>query len=187
MIDYLSGLDQTLFVFINSQLANPVTDAVMPVITSDTLLRVLYVATMVLLLWRGNNRLRWLVLFSIAALVLTDQISAGLLKKWAARPRPCQELYGVHLLVNCGAGFSMPSSHAANAFGQAVLFCVHVRKALWYLVPIATLIAVSRIFVGVHYPADVVAGAALGGGVGFVFAFGLKKWEYWRSRDVVPH
>lgn len=180
MLEYLTGIDRTLFLFINVYLANPVTDFIMPVVTSDTLLRVIYGAGIAILLWRGDRRLRWLSLFSAVVLLLTDQVSSNLLKDLIARPRPCLELSQIHLLVDCGVGFSMPSSHAANLFGQAVLFSYHVRAARWYLVLFASLVGLSRIFVGVHYPFDVLAGVMLGFLVGGSAAVTFKRFEKWR-------
>ena len=180
MLEYLAGIDQALFLFINVYLANPVTDVIMPVVTSDMLLRVMYGAGVAILLWRGDRRLRWLVLFSAVTLLLTDQLSSNLLKELIARPRPCHELSQIYLLVNCGAGFSLPSSHAANLFGQAALFSYHVRAARWYLILFASLVALSRIFVGVHYPLDVLAGGMLGLFVGGAAAVTFRRFERWR-------
>ncbi len=180
MIDHLIQIDRLLFTFLNVTLANPVTDVIMPVVTSDDLLRALYAAVMVLLLWRGNWRLRWLVLFSALTLAATDQLSSNLVKELVARPRPCQTLAGIHLLINCGAGFSFPSSHAANAFGQAALFAYHVRSSRRYLLALAALIALSRVLVGVHYPADILAGAVLGAAVGLALALLFMKLVSWR-------
>jgi undecaprenyl-diphosphatase len=181
MLDHLIGIDQALFYFINVGLANPVTDFLMPLITSDTLLRIIYGAAVAVLLWRGDRRLRWLVLFSAAVLLMSDQLSSQVLKPWLERPRPCQVLSQVHLLVMCGAGFAMPSSHAANLFGQAALFAYHVKATRWYLLPFAILVAVSRIFVGVHYPFDVLVGTLLGcltGGLGAVAFWKFEKWRW---------
>ena len=180
MLEYLAGIDRVLFLFINVYLANPVTDVIMPVVTSDMLLRMMYGAGVAILLWRGDRRLRWLVLFSAVTLLLTDQLSSNLLKGLIARPRPCHELSQFHLLVDCGAGFSLPSSHAANVFGQAALFSYHVRAARWYLILFASLVALSRIFVGVHYPLDVLAGGMLGLFVGGAAAVTFKRFERWR-------
>ncbi len=180
MLEFLANMDRALFFFINVHLANPVTDVLMPVVTSDDLLRVLYGAALVILLWRGNDRLRWLVLFSAMAVAATDQLSSGLFKAAIARPRPCHVLDGIHMLVDCGGGFSMPSSHAANAFGQAALFAYHARNALWYLVGFATLVALSRVFVGVHYPADILAGGVLGATVGLAIAWIFSRFLEWR-------
>ncbi len=180
MLELSAGIDQALFLFVNVYLANPVTDAIMPVVTSDMLLRVMYGAGVAILLWRGDRRLRWLVLFSAAALLLTDQLSSNVLKESFARPRPCHVLGRINLLVECGAGFSMPSSHAANLFGQAALFSCHVKAARWYLISLASLVALSRVFVGVHYPFDVIAGGILGFFVGGVVAMAFGRFERWR-------
>ena len=177
MLESLSQFDQSLFLFINSSLANPVTDFIMPLVTNDWVLRILYAAAMVIILWRGDSKLRWLVLFSIITLALTDYISAGYLKPLIARPRPCQELAALNLLVGCGGGFSLPSAHTANSFGQALLFSFHFRKVGWYLYPVAALIGLSRVFVGVHYPADVVCGAILGCLIGVIFALAFSLFS----------
>ena len=176
MIEALQNIDQALFLFINVKLANPVTDLIMPLVTSDNMLRVLYIVAIVLLLWKGDRKLRWMVLASALVLLLTDQISAGLLKPIIGRLRPCHELLDINLLVNCGGGKAMPSSHAANVFGQAALFSFHYRKVSPYLYGFAALVAVSRVFVGVHYVGDVVAGAILGMALGLAVAVFYRWW-----------
>ncbi|MDH4157126.1 MAG: phosphatase PAP2 family protein [candidate division Zixibacteria bacterium] len=132
---------------------------------------------MILLLIKGDTRLRWLVVFSALALLITDQVSAGLLKPIFARLRPCHTIGQVHLLVNCGGGYAMPSTHAANTVAQAVLFGTCVKQARLYLYAFAALIALSRIFVGVHYPLDVIVGAAIGVIIGFIALLGFRKFE----------
>ncbi len=166
MLELLNSIDQSLFLFINKSLANPVTDFLMPILTSDNLLRVLYGAAMVILLWKGDKKLRWMVLFSAVVLLFTDQISSAILKPYFERLRPCHVLENINLLVGCGGGKAMPSSHAANVFGQAVLFSLHYKAARWYLYTFAILVSLSRVFVGVHYPGDILTGAILGAIVG---------------------
>ena len=175
MLEILSEIDKALFLFLNVTLANPVTDLVMPVITSDWLLRILYAIAVVLLLIFGNARLRWVALFSVMVLVVTDQVTAGLLKPMIGRLRPCHTLENINLLVDCGGGKSMPSSHAANAFGQAVLFSVMYRRWTWPLVVFAVLVALSRVSVGVHYPFDILVGSIIGALVGYLGAWSALK------------
>jgi undecaprenyl-diphosphatase len=115
------------------------------------------------------------VLFSGIALALTDQLSSNFLKHAIERIRPCHVLDGVNLLVGCGGGYAMPSSHAANAFGQAALFGFFYRRVRWPLTAVAFLVAISRVLVGVHYPFDVLAGAALGGIIGIAVASAYRK------------
>ena len=164
---WLKGADTTLFLFINKSLANGVTDAVMPFVTADLHLKIFYALSLGAILWKGNRRLRWAVLFSLITVAVTDLTSSAFLKPLFARPRPCWELT-VHLLVPCGAGFSLPSSHAANLFGQAYFFKAVAPKSVKYLIPLAVIVSLSRVFVGVHYPADILFGAALGTVIGVI-------------------
>jgi len=176
MIDWLLQIDRAVFLFINGSLANPVTDWLMPIITNDNLLRLTYGALMILLLAVGRKRYLWPVVFSLIVVALNDQTASALLKPWIERLRPCRVM-DVHLLVGCGAGFSFPSSHTANLFGQALFFGLLFKKCLPYALGFAFLVGVSRIFVGVHYPFDVGGGMMIGGGEGAVIAYVVWKLD----------
>lgn len=192
MLEWLIEIDRAVFFFLNVTIANPVTDAVMPIVTSDNILRILYGLAMLLCLWRGDARLRWLVLLSGIALALTDQSAANFLKHAIERPRPCHDgqfLIPINLLVHCGGGYSMPSAHAANSFGQALLFGLAYHRVRWYLIGFAAIVSLSRVSVGVHYPGDVLVGAALGslvGSVVFVVFQRVRPFLPPRSRVVKP-
>jgi membrane-associated phospholipid phosphatase len=162
MLEFLLTLDRQIFYFVNVGCANPITDLIMPAITSDWVLRIAYAVAMIVLMWKGNRERRILVVSSIIVIAITDLVVSSLLKPLIDRPRPCHVLTGIHLLVNCGAGLSMPSSHAANAFGQAAFWGMASRRWRWQLLILAFLVAISRVFVGVHYPADVLVGSAVG-------------------------
>jgi undecaprenyl-diphosphatase len=171
MLETLRSVDVTIFRFINGTLANPVTDFIMPIITSDWNLRIVYALAMALLLWRGSKEMRWLVAFSVVSMLLADQLASAFLKELIGRVRPCHTLDSVNLLVNCGSGKSMPSAHATNAFAQAAFFWVSLRRYGWWLFPFAGIVAISRVFVGVHYLFDIVVGALLGVMVGVAVAW----------------
>jgi len=177
LIEYLNSIDAALFVFINSALANPVTDLIMPVVTNDWLLRILYGLAMLILLLRGDKRQRWIVAVSALVLLASDQLTAGLLKPVIGRLRPCHSIDNVHLLINCSHAFAMPSAHAANAFGQAALFGIVWPNTRCYLYFLATTIALSRVFVGVHYPGDILAGAAIGVFLGVIAAMFFARYD----------
>ncbi len=184
MIEWLSEIDKALFLFFNGTLANPVFDFAMPLLTDGDNLRVLYGLAMVVLLIKGNARLRWLVLVSALVLTATDQISASVIKPMVDRLRPCHALENVHLLVGCGGGKAMPSAHAANAFGQAALFSLATPRVRWYLWAFAGCIAFSRVFVGVHYPGDIIVGALLGTIIGMFAAWAFGQiWRRWKERS----
>ena len=171
---WLGSLDRGLFFFINTSLANPVTDILMPFITADLHLKIFYGVCLLIILWKGDRKLRLAVIFSLITVAICDQMVSTILKPLLARPRPCHE-FEVHLLVGCGGGLSMPSSHAANLFGQAFFFKKVVPYSTRFLIPLAIVVALSRVFVGVHYPADILVGAALGTLVGLGVSIGFLR------------
>jgi undecaprenyl-diphosphatase len=171
VIDFLYSIDRAVFLFINNGLANPVGDFLWPLITDYD--RFLPVRILLLLLWvwllvRGGVRGRTAALLIIPLLFASDKLSSAVIKELVARPRPCHQIGGVpvipgiHLLVDCGGGKSFPSSHAVNNFGVATLLTFYFRRWWWGFYLWATLVAVSRVSVGVHYPSDILAGAAIG-------------------------
>ncbi len=185
-LEWLNELDKILFILINIELANPVTDFIMPIITSDFNLRVSYAVAMFLLLWKGSPQMRWMVLFSAITMIIADQISSNFLKELIQRPRPCQVMSDLRLLVDCGSGYAMPSSHAVNSFAQAAFFGTLAPKSRWYLIIIAFLISISRIFVGVHYPGDVLVGAVLGVLIGLLVVLVFLSFERRLRTRAVP-
>ena len=117
------------------------------------------------------------ILLTIGILILcTDQFSVGL-KNYFQRLRPCHEptLEGlVHLVNNkCGGKFGFVSSHASNHFALAIFLSVIFRKTYKYfalsIFVWAALIAYSRVYLGVHYPGDIIGGAILGILLGLIF------------------
>lgn len=125
----------------------------------------------------GSPRLRvlWCVLLVAVAVTIGDRVNSVLIKNWVGRDRPCAALQEVRLLRPCGGGRSFPSSHAVNIAAFAVIAGAFFRRFRPYGIALAAAICYSRVYVGVHYPADVLGGAALGAGL----AWGLL-WV-WRA------
>lgn len=165
MINALFSFDISLFHRINNVWTNSLFDVVMPFLTDlnkqPWMLALIGVA-IVYGLWRGGERGRRAVLMLILTIVISDQVSSRLIKPMVDRPRPCQELAEVRMLVDCGPGKSFPSSHAVNSIAGAVVLGFFFPRTLWYLLAYAFAVGYSRIYVGAHYPLDVVGGAALG-------------------------
>jgi undecaprenyl-diphosphatase len=171
MIEFLYSLDVAVFHFINVTLANPVGDFLWPLITDyDKMLpvRLLLLAVWVLLIVRGGARGRTAAFLLVPVLFCADKLSSSILKELVSRPRPCHDIggvpivQGIHMLVDCGSGRSFPSSHAVNNFAVATLFSTYFRRWRWWFFGWASLVALSRPAVGVHYPSDILGGAAIG-------------------------
>ncbi len=190
MLDSLLQIDREAFIALNSGMVNGLFDWLMPVLRHKYTWLPLYIGVAAWFLYRYKWQGLWFIGFTLLTFALTDQISASFIKPWAERLRPCREplLEGqVRLLVNCGGGFSFPSSHASNHFGFAVIVgaCLYrqYRWPLYALLALAVLVSLAQIYVGVHYPADVLGGAVLGSLVGgMVWLLGTQI----RKRYILP-
>lgn len=180
----LLSLDKRLFYLVNLGTQNPIFDRLMPFVTDFNNWWIpIVIAWLALIIW-GGSRGRTVALLIIFTVALSDQASSHLLKPLIKRIRPCNALSNVHLLVNCTQSYSFPSSHAANIFAAATLFSNNYRKYTPYFLIFALMIAYSRIYVGVHYPLDVLAGILVGISCAVVVLFlGLVAKKIWRRTD----
>ena len=162
------AVDRQLFFFVNqSGFHNPWSDGIMLALSSHALwISVLFVAGAYL--WRKGDRMQWWLLGTVlVSVAFTDSFSAFILKPWVARLRPCHELAGVVLPSGqCGGLLSFPSNHAVNAGAVTGVLAFYWRYLGWEIVfsaaGLAALVALSRVWLGVHYPGDVIAGLLFG-------------------------
>jgi len=163
--ELLYSIDVAVFFFINHSCANPVFDVLMPFLTDLNKIRagqVLYVAGWLWLVVKGGRTGRAAAVLLVVGIVVSDQLSSSLLKPLVGRIRPCRALEGVRMLVDCGSGLSFPSSHAVNNFCAAGILAALYKPQRLYFFGFAALVAFSRPYVGVHYPADILGGAVIG-------------------------
>ncbi len=167
--------DLVLFRLINTEWSNPLLDLLMPFASRPKpLLIPLALVGVGLALW-GGRKGRLLLIMALLLLFVSNGVSE-LLKLWVQRPRPCQTLEAVRVLVGCsGRSFSFPSSHATNISAQALLFAYFYRPPIAPLLLIAALVGYSRVYVGVHYPTDVLAGFLVGLGCATLLIWGLRE------------
>ena len=163
----LEQADKSIFLFLNS-LHSPFWDEFMWHVSARFTWVPLYIAILVLAGIKEKRKLIVLFPIIILTVTLTDQVSVHCFKNVFERLRPCREpelATLIHIVRDkCPGKFGFVSSHAANTFGLAFL-TMRVFRLRWYSISIiswAALIAYSRVYLGVHYPGDVMGGTLLG-------------------------
>ena len=163
-------IDETVFYALNNAISNPFFDFLVIILTKKYLLLLMLVSVSAYAFWEGGRETRKALFLAALALVLSD-VAAQVLKEAFARVRPCHALKHVKILAECAESFSFPSRHAVDIFGAMTALAIYFRKYANVFLAVAALIALSRVYAGVHYPADVFFGAALGA----LAAFGVHK------------
>jgi undecaprenyl-diphosphatase len=175
----IQSLDTQLLLFINHGTANALFDVLMPALSAQGYLLVLPFLFYMIAgsIDRKNVPERnylsaalWTIVISCCAVYLAGW-AEDVLKNAVARERPCRAIDGIRLIIACPKSYSLPSGHALSSFAFAGPLFFLTRDYLtrpWRLYPIvlASLIACSRMYLGVHYPTDVLAGTVLGTAIG---------------------
>ncbi len=173
-------LDQYLFHLINDTWSLPFLDAIMPYWREKTTWIPFYVLGAIWLTWTMKKRVILVLLAAGLTIAVADTVSSQLIKKNVERLRPCRtEGLEVNLLVPCGGGYSFTSSHATNHFAIALLlimiFAKRYPRIKWPLLLWAASIAYGQVYVGVHYPFDVLTGALVGSLIGISIAYLYRR------------
>ena len=184
-MEYLNQLDTQLFMLINGS-HNAFFDPIMFWLSNILIWVPMYLLIIFLMIRRYKMRGVLMLLFIGITITLCDQTTSHLLKNLVQRLRPSHEpaLAGLIYLSKAGPGglYGFVSSHAANSFGLATFiyftFNNHFKPLKYWLIVWAILVSYSRIYNGVHYPGDVLAGSIIG------IAFGyLMAKAYFRTDD----
>ena len=182
--------DELIFHLINCGWHNPFFDAVLPLLRNKYTWFPFYLFLLSFLLLNFKKQGIYLLIAIALTVGVSDTISSHLLKKSVRRARPCKVYEAptdIHLLVSCGSGYSFPSSHAANHFSMAIiLFLTLGRVFRWIKIPLlfwAAVIGFAQIYVGVHFPLDVLSGSILGCLVALVMHRLLRQYLTLKNID----
>lgn len=177
------SLNVDLFYFFNHNLQNPVFDAIMPIVTHFGGFRVLVVVLILIIVYAHLKQKKTLKRITILALIafLCSDIVTAILKHLIHEPRPFVTLDNVHLLITEDDPLSFPSGHTTSTFAFATFYILNMKELAKKhykvidaaLILFAITIPLSRMYVGVHYPGDVLAGAI----IGIAGAFLINKYS----------
>ncbi len=177
-MDWLQSLDVAGFRFFNQTLSNPLFDGFMPFLSWNKLFIPGVILLAVWLVWKGGTRGRSFVGLMLVVVAIGDGFICNSLKDGFGRLRPFNDIPDAIVLVGKGGSGSMPSSHTANWFSAMTVAFFFYRSSIRFMAPLACLIGFSRIYLGVHYPGDVLVGAALGVLYAVGICLGLNRlWQ----------
>lgn len=161
----MSAVDSWFFYLINRRCANFFYDLVMPYITLIGSGEAVFIIALALIVFGRRNKKALTAGILLIAGLTVEYYAVGFLKHWIARPRPFMVLPDVRVFMRDG-GFSFPSGHSAATFMAASVLSGFFKRAPLYFT-IAFIVGFSRVYLGVHYVSDVLAGALMGMAIGY--------------------
>ena len=183
MLEAILALDRQLLLAVN-RAHSAALDAVMVFASNRLVWFPAYAVLIIWLIYHFRQRTLLLLPLVIAAVGLADSITSRLFKPFFGRPRPCHDAVLGHLLRlpdGCGGQFGFLSSHAANSMALAIFLALVLPRGrfralklgafAWFL-----LLSYSRMYLGAHYPTDVLGGAAVGALMGWLAATAYRRW-----------
>ena len=167
VVDTLVHYDQQLFLWLNG-IHTPWADVLMFWVTYKFTWIPLYIILIALTIKAEGKKSLAIIITVLVAVAIADKITSGIMKPYFARLRPCNEpvLAGlIHEVSGCGGLFGFASSHASTSFALAVVWFTLLKNKIsymWFILAWAGLYSYSRVYVGVHYPGDILVGAFVG-------------------------
>lgn len=159
-VSWLVSNDRNLFSFINTQLRNNVLDYLMPRITHLGGATITVTSLLMLIAFFSGNARSWAIEAFISLSV--SHIFVQIIKKIYGRKRPYMVLTNARTFANPLVDYSFPSGHTTSSFAIATAFALHSFVLGLILIPLALMVGISRMYLGLHYPTDCIFGAVLG-------------------------
>ena len=182
MIGLLENIDRKILYLINDSLSNPIFDLFFVTITNEDLWAIPVIIGIIILAFKGGNRARIAIGLTLIATGLSDLTVVEVIKPAIARLRPSHTLGDtINILIGKGGKYGFVSAHAANIFCATTIlsyFYDQWKRPLFFL---ALSVSISRVYVGVHYPGDVLFGGLYGYGMAWLF---ITIWVLIKMREI---
>ncbi|MCJ7552766.1 MAG: phosphatase PAP2 family protein [Ignavibacteriaceae bacterium] len=179
MTDILYSIDLNVLYFFNHTLSTGFLDKFFSIITNVNNWYIAYIILIGISWTKGGRIGKIAVVGAILLILVGDQLGHRVLKEIIARIRPCNALSDIITPLGCTGSYSFPSNHAINNFAAAMFFYRLFPKLKWILFITAFFVALSRVYLGLHYPSDIIGGALFGMLLGYIFAEGALRLNFW--------
>jgi len=179
MTDFLYSLDLNVLYFFNHTISTGFLDRFFSTITNVNNWYIAYII-LIGISWIKGGRIGKIAVIGVILLILAgDQLGHKVLKEIFQRIRPCNALADILTPLGCTGSYSFPSNHAINNFAAAIFFYRLFPNLKWVLFITAFLVALSRVYLGLHYPSDMIGGALIGLFLGYIFAEIAIRLDAW--------
>ena len=184
LVAHIIEYDRYLFTLINGASGNPLLDAFMIAASSHSIWLIIIGVWVWSCVQRGYKNWPLIIVMLAFAVGLSDLFAFEVLKPYFGRSRPCKIGDAVNIVHSCGGQFSFPSNHATNSMVAAsLMFWWAGRKFAFCFLGFAALVGFSRIYLGVHYPLDILVGSILGFSWGRVI-YHACKGNHWLTERI---
>lgn len=175
MTEFFYSIDLSIFYFFNHTLSAGVLDKFFSIITNVNNWYIAYLILLGISIFKGGRKGKIAAIGVIILILVSDQTGYHLLKEMVKRIRPCNALTDAIAPLGCTGSYSFPSNHALNNFAAATFYYRIYPNLKWILFTVASLVSISRVYLGLHYPSDILGGALLGIIFGYIFSI-LVLW-----------
>ena len=175
MTEFLYSIDKALLYFFNHSLSSPFLDKFFSTITNVNNWYIAYIILLLISFFKGGRKGKIAAVLVLVLITVTDQLAHKVLKEIVERIRPCNVLDDVITPLGCQGTYSFPSNHAVNNFASAMFFYLLFPNLKWALFIAASFVAISRVYLGLHYPSDILGGALIGSAFGYLFGITALK------------
>ena len=180
----IQRIDQHLLELVNKSWSHAWLDGIVPWFRYQQFWYPLYLFLLVFMLTNFGKKAWWWVAGFVITVSASDSINSRLVKALFERTRPCNDPdvlpYITLRVTHCAGGYSFTSTHAANHFAMAMFVFLTLvplfgARRLWWVFVWAALVAYAQVYVGVHYPFDVIGGALVGLLIGGITGWWIRK------------